>query len=84
MIELIGWVGAVCFAMCGAPQAWLCWRQKHANGVSGGFLALWVVGEVCMLWYSIIKIDSPQILVNYVFNIMCLLIILRYKLKPEG
>lgn len=83
MIETIGWVGAVCFALCAVPQAWLSWQQGHSEGVSGSFLTLWFVGEVCMLGYSLAEIDSLQIIVNYVFNLACLLVIIKYKLRPR-
>lgn len=83
MVEVIGWIGAVCFALCAVPQAWLSWRQGHSKGVSASFLAMWFIGEVCMLGYSLIEIDSLQIIVNYIFNLACLLVIISYKVRPR-
>lgn len=80
-MELIGWVGSLCFAICGAPQAWLAYKQGHSRGISWGFLLLWISGEVMTLTYVIPKIDYPLIF-NYVSNLIFLSVILYFKLFP--
>lgn len=83
MIELIGWLGAFCFSICAIPQAWLCYKQGHARGVSEFFLSLWFIGEVCMLIYSLTLPGAEPLIVNYLFNLACLLIIMKYKVLPK-
>ena len=78
MIEVVGWVGAICFSICALPQAYKTWKIKHADDLSALFLWLWTIGEVCMLVYVWPRQDWPLI-VNYVFNLVCLIVILYYK-----
>jgi uncharacterized protein with PQ loop repeat len=82
MLEFIGWIGAIAFAICGLPQAIASHKQGHSNGISSFFLALWIIGELCTLTYIIPNKQYPLIF-NYVFNIIFTLIILWYKLNPR-
>jgi len=80
---ILGWIGSVCFAACGLPQAAQCMRQGHANGLSPLFLALWSGGEVC--YVSAVLLEFGWVwwmIVNYFVNILCLLVICRYRLWP--
>ena len=79
MIDLIGAVGALCFALSALPQAYRCYQQKHAAGFSNWFLGLWAVGEICMIVYSIEYPLPIIILLNYLGNMVCLGIILYYR-----
>lgn len=81
-MEVIGWLGAVCFALCGAPQAWLSWKQGHSEGISWGLLGLWFIGEVCTLVYVIPKGHLP-LLFNYLGNLIFVSLIIRYKIWPR-
>jgi uncharacterized protein with PQ loop repeat len=76
----IGWIGAILFAICGIPQAYQCYKQKHAHGLSWPFLLTWFGGEVLTLVYIFLKptLDIPLVF-NYVFNLLALLIIFYYK-----
>ena len=49
MIEVIGYIGGLAFALCGFPQVLQCYRQGHAKGMSVAFLGLWATGEGCYL-----------------------------------
>jgi uncharacterized protein with PQ loop repeat len=82
MLEIIGWVGAICFAICGLPQARLSFKQKHSLGVSGGFLALWFTGEVLTIIYVLPKKDWP-LLFNYSCNLVFLCVIIWYWFFPK-
>ena len=79
-LELIGWIGSIAFAICGAPQAYRSYKDKHSDGVSWGLLNLWMVGELCTLAYVIPKGHWPLIF-NYLGNIVFVSIILYYKIK---
>lgn len=83
MTEAIGILGAFCFAVCAVPQAWQCWRDGHARGLSWSFLALWLVGEMATLAYVVIQHADPILLVNYAANLAALLVILRYKFNER-
>ena len=82
MIEFLGWFGAVCFAVSAIPQAWACWRQGHARGLSPCFLAFWAGGEVTVLSYSIAKGLWPLVF-NYAVNGAALAVILWYFTWPR-
>lgn len=82
MYELIGWVGSILFALCALPQAWLCFKQKHARGISWLFLMMWLWGEVLTFTY-VLPTGKLPLLANYVMNFILLLIIIFYKVKGE-
>lgn len=83
MIDVIAWIGAVSFSICAIPQAWECYKQKHARGLAWSFLILWLVGEGCFLVYSIYLADLP-LMVNYVANGLALGIIMYYKARGKS
>lgn len=83
MLNLIGWIGGICFAISGIPQAYWSWKEGHSKGLSWSFLLLWLGGEVFTLVYVSARQDWPLIF-NYVFNLMSLLVIIYYKLRPRA
>jgi uncharacterized protein with PQ loop repeat len=78
-LTLIGYIGGILLAICGAPQAYLSYKQGHSDGISILFLLLWSFGEIFTLIYIIPKIDIP-LLLNYTSNLFFLLIIWKYKI----
>lgn len=83
-LEFLGWIGAACFSVCSLPQISLTLRTGRADGVSAAFLVLWLAGEVCMsvfMWQS--GGLKMQLAANYVFNIVGICTILRYKIFPR-
>lgn len=78
MIEFIGWIGAVMLGLCALPQAIASWRNKDSSGISFLFLLLWLGGEVFTLVYIINTTQQLPLMANYLFNILCLIVILRY------
>lgn len=83
IFELCGWLGSICLAICGIPQAWQSYKDKHSDGISWGFLLLWAFGEIFALAYVYDKLDLP-LLLNYATNILILAVILYYKVKPQN
>lgn len=79
-MEIIGWIGSILLALCAVPLAWQSYWQKHSDGISSLFLAMWLVGEVLTATYVLPKKDYP-LLFNYGLNIACLVIVIRYKVK---
>lgn len=79
-MDTIGWLGALCFSLCALPQAIQSYRQGHSKGLAWSFLLLWLAGEVLTMIYIWPKMLWP-LMVNYIFNLICLLVIIRYKIK---
>ena len=83
IFEIMGWLGSICLAICGIPQAWQSYKDKHSDGISWGFVLLWAFGEVFALAYVYDKLDLP-LLLNYATNILILGVILYYKVRPQN
>ena len=79
--EVIGWIGAFCFAICGLPQALECHRRGNSHGISPSFTFLWLTGELCTLAYVLPEKQYPLIF-NYIGNIFFVAVILKYKFFP--
>ena len=75
IFEIMGWLGSICLAICGIPQAWQSFKDKHSHGISWGFVLLWAFGEIFALAYVYDKLDLP-LLLNYSTNILILAVIL--------
>lgn len=80
---ILGWLGSLCLAICGIPQAWQSHKDKHSHGISWGFLLLWAFGEVFAGAYVWDKVDLP-LLINYAINILIVSVILYYKRYPRS
>ena len=82
-MELIGWVGSFLLTFCGVPMAWQSFKEGHSTGVNMIFLQMWLWGEVFTLIYVAAQ---PELLIpliaNYIFNIIMILVILKYKYFP--
>ena len=85
MLEVLGWIGAWLLALCGAPQAWNCYKVGHGRGLDPMFLIMWTIGIACMLVYILLKgFISAPLIANYTMNLVFLSIILRYKYFPRN
>jgi uncharacterized protein with PQ loop repeat len=80
-MEIIGWIGSILLAFCGLPQAIESYRTKSSEGLTWGLLLMWFWGEIFTIIYIIPKWHWPLIF-NYTANIIFLLVILYYKIKP--
>jgi uncharacterized protein with PQ loop repeat len=83
LVEPLGWFGAAVFSLSALPQAWVCWRQKHSNGLAWPFLLSWLVGCSTMLLYVSLKGHMLPLQCNYGVNLALLLVIVWYKLFPR-
>lgn len=81
LTEVLGWAGSLLFSICGAPQAWSCWKAGNARGLDSKFLWLWAGGEICFLLYVPLKhgLNDLPLLANYIFNFLTLCVIMKYK-----
>jgi len=82
IFEILGWLGSICLAICGAPQAWMSYKDKHSHGISWAFLLLWAFGELFALAYVYDKLDAP-LLLNYSINVLIIGLILYFKINPK-
>jgi len=80
---MLGWIGSILFAVCGLPQAIKAIKDGHANGLSHGFLLLWTGGEIFTLLAIFIENPITYLMFNYVTNLMFLIIMWYYKLRPR-
>lgn len=85
VIDIIGWIGSLLFALCALPQVIMVYNQKHAHGISWGFLNMWFWGEVlCFIYVASQPILQIPLLANYVLNFILLLIIFYFKIKGKS
>ncbi len=82
LFAILGWLGSICLALCGVPQAIMSYKDRHSHGISWGFLVLWAFGELFALAYVYDKLDLP-LLLNYAVNILIVGVILYFKVRPE-
>lgn len=83
MFEFFGWLSAIMFSACSFPQAYYCWQNKTAQGISGLFLFLWIGGELFGLVYGL-SLGSAPLVCNYLLNLLGTSIILYYFLKDRS
>lgn len=84
-MEIIGWIGSMLFAFCALPQCIMVCKQKHARGMSWGFLSMWAIGEVlCFLYVLAQDVKQWPLLFNYVVNFIMLMVIFYYKIIDKA
>ena len=80
-MDNIGWIGSILLAFCGLPQAIESYKSKSSDGLTWSFLIMWFFGESLTFVYVFPKMDLP-LMFNYSANIIFLIIIIYYKIKP--
>ncbi len=81
-METIGWLGSLLLAFCGLPQALESYRTKNSDGLTWGFLLMWFWGELLTFVYVFPTMMLPLVF-NYTANMIFLVVILFYKIKPQ-
>jgi len=85
MAEFLGWLGSFCFAICGIPQAYLCYKQGHGIGVSKLFIWIWLFGELFTMPYIYFNYGiDPVIFFNLILNTFFIIVIIRYIYFPRS
>lgn len=77
MIQIIGYIGSVAYALSGIPQAILSIKNGHSRGVSRGFAMLSVIGSSLSLIYALPRGDYV-LLLNFGANIIVWGTVLKY------
>ncbi len=80
MIEVIGYIGAIAFTICGLPLAVETWKLKEKEKINVYFLFAWLVGNTCMLIYSI-HLGAVPLILDYCLNSIFLAVIYYVKWK---
>ncbi len=79
-MEIIGWIGSLLFGICGLPQAYRCYKEGNARGMSHYFIWLWTGGEVFTFAYVLMfPVISWPLVVNYSINLISVIIMIKYK-----
>lgn len=78
MPELFGYIGAFCLAACAVPQLVKTVRTRSASDFDWYFLALWLIGDVSMLAYSV-TICNLLLILNYGTNLIPICVIIYFK-----
>jgi uncharacterized protein with PQ loop repeat len=86
--QVIGWIGAILFAICAIPQVIKTWRTRKVEDLSWFFLLFWAGGELLTFTYVIIddlalNITHYPLYLNYSFNTI-MVIYLVYAKKKYG
>ena len=75
IVDFIGVIGATLLALCGVPQAWRSFQDKHSDGISWGFVNMWGFGEILVLAYIMMTTMDLILIANYVVNLLTLSVI---------
>lgn len=82
MGAFFGWLYSAAFALSALPQSRKSIREGHSDGVAGGTLVLWALGEFAGVIYGFSLMQWPIIL-NCIMNTVFVGIIVWYRLKPR-
>lgn len=80
IIQILGFVAAVCTTGSFIPQALKTISTKDTKGISLGMYVMFVLGVTLWLVYGIVINDLPLILANIITLILSLTILI-YKLR---
>ena len=84
MADLFGWLGCVCFAFCGVPQALKSYKDGHSFGMTHSFIALWLSGEVFYIGGTLLKFGWVHwIMWNCLTNTVSIFVIAYYRVCPR-
>lgn len=82
----IGIVAGVFTSISLLPQLIKILREKRAEDISYGMLAVLLVGLACWIWYGILREDLPIIVTNsfsVFINLLVIFFTIKYKNHPE-
>ena len=78
--DAFGWIAATGSCVCFIPQVILCLQSQCAKGLSLGSILVLLLTFICWLIYGI-GINSIIIIVSDAVEIVCVLIILQFKIR---
>ena len=77
IMEIIGWVYTICFAICYIPQIVKSLKTKNVNDISVSLFILSLLGYISAIIYTLSDIGFNLILItNYIFGAICSLLMI--------
>lgn len=84
-VELVGFIGGVFLAVCALPQVVHAAKGGSLEGMTWGFIVLWMVGELASLLYAVLALEANIWLVgNYAFNILAMCYLIKKKIAYKS
>jgi MtN3 and saliva related transmembrane protein len=75
LTDTIGYLAACFTTSAFIPQAWMTWKNKHAQGVSLGMYLILVGGIVLWLGYGVLLHAWPIIIANAITLLLAVFIL---------
>ena len=84
LLNLIGWLGSLLFALCAVPQCIKAWNSNSMDDFSWIFLFMWFFGEIFSFIYVFginLRTKNWQcpLLANYILNFLLLCYLIYVK-----
>lgn len=73
--DIVGYIAACLTTTAFVPQAWMTWKNKHAQGVSLSMYIIMVSGVMLWLSYGVLLNAWPIIIANIVTLLLALFIL---------
>jgi len=84
MIHILGYLAMICLMTASIPQAIKSYKDGHSKGMAGGYLILLLSGFTLMTTYLFLTKPIIPVVINYISNIIMMLVIAYYKLFPKN
>lgn len=85
IMMLIGWLGMVFTSLCVLLQLRTTIKTRTFDGLSIGFIGIWLIGESCTLIYTTSRLLMiPLIITNCINIISCAIILILYLKWKKG
>lgn len=81
-IIITAWISNLAFTVSAIPQLYRTIKNGNANGLSIGFLILWLIGE-CLSLPSVLQQCMIPFILSYAINAIIVSIILGYKIRDK-
>ena len=82
--QLVGIGAGICTGISLLPQLLKIIKEKKADAISWGMLAILLAGLAGWIWYGLLQADLPIILTNcfsILINILIIIFSIRYRKK---
>jgi uncharacterized protein with PQ loop repeat len=84
MINIIGYIAMICLMCAAIPQAFKSIKDGNSKGIADGYIVLLLSGFSMMTIYLICTKPIIPVILNYLCNIIMMLVIGYYKLFPRN
>lgn len=81
-MAVIAWTATILLSLCGIPQAIKIIKEGQAEGISSGFIIMYIVGSVLQLIYVVSLWELPLI-AGTLTGLACVSTYAYYKVFPR-